>query len=260
MFQNFKIFIYQTNTNQLNFETEQESLFYFSLQNSSYLTQQAEQAHLFFLPFSSNISTRSLARVVSRIRKDFPYWNRSLGADHFYLSCKGISSNNDRNIVELKKNAVQITCFPTRRHSFVPHKDIMLPPVINIHAPVKNVHAPFNLGGGEFCVVEYGNLEVLWIGEAMRLGCVPVVVTEGTVIDMPFMDVLKWKEMAVFVKSGVKNVTWRERHENMRRLGVVVGKHLRWNRPPLPFDAFNTVMYQLWLRRHTVRYENIQSN
>jgi hypothetical protein len=28
----------------------------------------------------------------------------------------------------------------------------------------------------------------------------------------------------------------------------------------LPFDAFNTVMYQLWLRRHTVRYESIQSN
>ncbi|PNY06650.1 putative glycosyltransferase, partial [Trifolium pratense] len=227
-------------------------MFYSSLQNSSYLTQQPQQAHLFFLPFSSNISTRSLARLVSRIRKEFPYWNRSLGADHFYLSCAGISNSNDRNIVELKKNAVQITCFPTRCHSFVPHKDITLPPVINVHAPFKNLHAPVKLGGGgEFCVVEYGNSEVLWIGEAMRLGCVPVVVTEGTMNDMPFMDVLKWKEMAVFVKSDVKNVTWRERHQNMRRLGVVARKHLRWNRPSLPFDAFNTVMFQLWLRRHT---------
>ncbi|CAJ2653243.1 unnamed protein product [Trifolium pratense] len=261
MFQNFKIFIYNTNTNQFNFETEQESMFYSSLQNSSYLTQQPQQAHLFFLPFSSNISTRSLARLVSRIRKEFPYWNRSLGADHFYLSCAGISNSNDRNIVELKKNAVQITCFPTRCHSFVPHKDITLPPVINVHAPFKNLHAPVKLGGGgEFCVVEYGNSEVLWIGEAMRLGCVPVVVTEGTMNDMPFMDVLKWKEMAVFVKSDVKNVTWRERHQNMRRLGVVARKHLRWNRPSLPFDAFNTVMFQLWLRRHTVRYESVQSN
>ncbi|GAU42433.1 hypothetical protein TSUD_247750 [Trifolium subterraneum] len=253
MFHNFKVYIYQTNTNQYNFETEHESLFYSSLQNSSYVTQQPQQAHLFFLPFSSNISTRSLARLVSRIRQDFPYWNRSLGADHFYLSCAGISNSNDRNIVELKKNAVQITCFPTRRHSFVPHKDITLPPAINVHAPVK-------LGGGEFCVVEYGNNKVLWIGEVMRFGCVPMVVTEGTVNDMPFMDVLKWKEMAVFMKGGVKNVTWTARHENMRRLGVVASKHLRWNRPPLPLDAFNTVMYQLWLRRHTVRYESIRSN
>ncbi|MCH96684.1 putative glycosyltransferase [Trifolium medium] len=67
----------------------------------------------------------------------------------------------------------------------------------------------------------------------MRLGCVPVVATEGTVNDMSFMDVLKWREMAVFVKSGVKNVTWSARHENIRRLGVVASKHLRRNPPSL---------------------------
>lgn len=87
MAQNFKVFMYQPNTNtnitQFSFKTEQESLFYSSLQNSSYLTQHPEQAHLFFLPFSSDTSTRSLARFISRIRNDFPYWNRSLGADHF---------------------------------------------------------------------------------------------------------------------------------------------------------------------------------
>lgn len=255
MIQNFKVFTYQPNITQFSFKTEQESLFYSSLQNSSYLTQHPEQAHLFFLPFSSDTSTRSLARHISRIRNDFPYWNRSLGADHFYLSCDGISHVNDRNIVELKKNAVQIACFPTRNRSFIPHKDITLTPIFDPHAPVK-------FDGSEFCVVDYENDDVLWVGEALRLGCVPVVVTEGAVNDMPFMDVLRWKEMAVFVKSGVKieTDTWRERYEYMRRLGVVGSKHLRWNRPAQPFDAFNTIMYQLWLRRHTVRYESVQSS
>lgn len=102
------------------------------------------------------------------------------------------------------------------------------------------------------------------MGKAMRLGCVPVVVvTDGDVNDMPFMDVLRWKEMAVFVKGGVKNNTdtWKKRQENMKRLCVEGSKHLQWNRPPKPLDAFNTIMYQLWLRRHTVRYESsIQSN
>ncbi|XP_058748155.1 probable glycosyltransferase At3g07620 [Vicia villosa] len=250
MVQNFKVFMYPPNTNQFdNFGTELESLFYSSLLNSSYLTQHPQQAHLFFFPFSSEISTRSLSRLISRIREDFPYWNRSLGADHFYLSCAGIPNKNDRNIVELKKNAVQISCFPTRRHRFVPHKDLTLPPISNLHAP----------GGGDFCLVEYGND----MGEAMRLGCVPVVVvTEGGVNDMPFMDVLRWKEMAVFVKSGVKNDTdtWKKRHDGMKRLGVEGCKHLRWNRPPQPLDAFNTIMYQLWLRRHTVRYENVDTS
>jgi len=251
MVQNFKVFMYQPNTTQFSFKTEQESLFYSSLQNSSYLTQHPEQAHLFFLPFSSDTSTRSLARLISRIRNDFPYWNRSLGADHFYLSCDGIPHVNDRNNVELKKNAVQIACFPTRHRSLIPHKDITLPPITNPHAPVK-------LSNEEFCVVDYQNDDVLWLGEALRLGCVPVVVAEGAVNDMPFMDVLRWRDMAVFVKSGgkIETDTWRERKEN----GLVGSKHLRWNRPAQPLDAFNTVMYQLWLRRHSVRYESVQSS
>ncbi|XP_004504449.1 probable glycosyltransferase At5g20260 [Cicer arietinum] len=252
MVQNFKVFMYEPNITQFKFgtQTQVESLFYSSLRNSSYITQHPEEANLFFLPFASDISTRSLARVVSRIRNDFPYWNRTLGADHFYLSCTGILMKNDRNLVELKKNAVQISCFPTRQDRFVPHKDLTLPPLRNSHAPVK-------LGSGEFCVVDCGNDDVLSLGEALRLGCVPVVVTEGPLNDMPFVDVLRWRKMAVFVKSYVKDDTdtWRERHEFMKRLGVVASKHLQWNRSPIPFDAFNTIMYQLWLRRHTVRYE-----
>ncbi|TKY56792.1 glycosyltransferase protein [Spatholobus suberectus] len=266
MVQNFKVFMYKPNEPQLKFATTVESLFYSSLQNSTYLTQDPEEAHLYFVPFSADLSTRSLARVIARARTELPFWNRTLGADHFYLSCAGIPREPDRNLVELKKNAVQISCFPTRKDKFVPHKDVTLPPLP--HAPARRVRAGALVNdteaswGGEFCVGKYGN-DVSWIGEALRLGCVPVVVAEGPVNDMPFMDVLRWREMAVFVRSvrGVKRVlgdTWRERHEQMRGLGVGASMHLQWNQPPLPFDAFNSIMYQLWLRRHTVRYARMQ--
>jgi folylpolyglutamate synthase len=63
---------------------------------------------------------------------EFPYWNRTLGADHFYVSCAGLGYESDRNLVELKKNSVQISCFPTTEGRFVPHKDITFPPLANI--------------------------------------------------------------------------------------------------------------------------------
>jgi len=269
MVENFKVFVYKPNSAQLKFASTVESLFYSSLHNSTYLTQDPEEAHLFFLPFSSDLSTRALAHVLSRIRNDFPYWNRTLGADHFYLSRVGIPLERDRNLVELKKNAVQISCFPTPNDKFVPHKDITLPPVPDPHVLLQRVPARSLVNdnetwrGEEFlCAMKHTN-DASWIGEALRVGCVPVVVTEEPLNDMPFMDVLRWREMAVFVRSvgGVTRAlgdTWRERHERMRKLGVAASTHFQWNQPPLPFDAFNTIMYQLWLRRHTVRYAMVQ--
>ncbi|KAK7372415.1 hypothetical protein VNO80_05793 [Phaseolus coccineus] len=129
MVENFKEFMYKPNSPQLKFASTVLFLFYSSLHNSTYLTQDPEEAHLFFLPFSSDLSTRALGRVVSRIRNDFPYWNCTLGGDHFYLSRVGITLKRDRNLVELKKNALQISCFPTPSDKFVPHKDITPPPI-----------------------------------------------------------------------------------------------------------------------------------
>ncbi|KAI4299513.1 hypothetical protein L6164_032967 [Bauhinia variegata] len=306
MVQNFRIFIYKP-IKTLNFPTPAESLFYNSLQNSPFMTQNAEEADLFFVPLSPDFSPRSLARFIGSLRKEHPYWDRTLGADHFYLSCPGIRVVSDRNIVELKKNSVQVSCFPTRNiDEFVPHKDLTLPPLSN---PPEAPHAPPNkttaflgyvrhggvnssnlvnglvndpefliesepsdmstyaerLAGSKFCLFEYGNGDASWIGHALRFGCVPVVIADAPVNDLPFMDVLRWQEMAVFVRSrGVEELkhvlrmTWRERYEHMRGLGVVASKHFVWNESPWPFDSFNTVMYQLWLRRHTIRYRRVE--
>ena len=269
MVQTFKVFIYEPNEPKFNdFTNPIESLFYSLLKNSTFITQNPNEAHLFFVPFSSDIRTRSLARIISRVRTRHPFWHRTLGADHFFLSCAGIGRESDRKLVELKKNAIQVSCFPTRRENFVPHKDITLPGLHAPHAPGKALaNATVNdKEHGGFCVLEYGN-DASLIGEALRLGCVPVVVVaEGPVNDVPFLDVLRWSEMAVFVRNGegVKHVlgsdTWKEKLEYMRGLGAVASKHFVWNQPPQPLDAFNTVMYQLWLRRHAVRYGSVQQD
>jgi hypothetical protein len=299
MLKTFKIFIYNPNE-AFTLNSPAESLFYASLRKSSFVTHDAEEAHLFFVPFASGLSTRSIARVIRRLREELPYWNRTLGADHFYLSCAGLGYESNRNLVELKKNSVQISCFPASAGKFIPHKDIALPPFPKSNVP----HAPANrtarflgyfghrglkesslvnelvndpdfliesepsdqliyterLASSKFCLFEYGG-DVSGIGEALRFGCVPAVITDRPIQDLPFLDVLRWQEIAVFVPvGGVKELkrvlgrTYGDRHQQMSKLGVKASQHFVWNEVPQPLDSFHTLMYQLYLRRHTIRY------
>ncbi|CAH9091196.1 unnamed protein product, partial [Cuscuta epithymum] len=126
----FKVFIYAPQK-PFDFTTPPSSSFHDALLNSPFLTTDPEEAHLFFVPFAHNISTRALARLVRELRGAFPYWNRTLGADHFFIHPTGIDFSTDRNILELKKNSVQISTFPTISGRFIPHKDLTLPPAIH---------------------------------------------------------------------------------------------------------------------------------
>ncbi|KAG6600032.1 putative glycosyltransferase, partial [Cucurbita argyrosperma subsp. sororia] len=293
----------------VSFPSPAESLFYKSLLDSPYSTHDPDHAHFFFIPFSPDTSTRSLARLIRTLRSELPYWNRTLGADHFFLSSSGVRYASDRNIVELKKNAIQVSGGPVPVGNFISHKDITLPPVFDssefssswIPAPATERVLGFvgygwvrdrvlvkeliedpaffmeseppppserwnygeRLGKSDFCLFEYGGGGVvLRIGEVLRYGCVPVVISDRPIQDLPLMDVLRWQDMAVFVNGvkgieGVKRVLRRVDEESlvkMKRLGAAAAQHFVWNSPPQPLDAFNTVAYQLWLRRHTIRY------
>jgi hypothetical protein len=65
-------------------------------------TRDPDRAHVFFLPFSvvNMVSTiyepdshdmnpirRTVTDYIGVVSSKYPYWNRSLGADHFMLSC-----------------------------------------------------------------------------------------------------------------------------------------------------------------------------
>ncbi|KAL8027901.1 hypothetical protein ABFS82_14G123700 [Erythranthe guttata] len=310
MLTTFKIFIY-TPSKPFDFpNAATASLFYTSLRRSPFLTHDPTEAHLFFVPFSPDTSTRSLSRVVRELRNDLPYWNRSLGADHFFLSPAGIDFSSDRNVLELKKNSVQISVFPVVSGYFIPHKDVTLPPLSKstltlLHAPVEKSTATSFLGylrwDGEtesqlvnelksdadffieeksepppplnrmrgfteskFCLFLYHG-DVASMVEAMAWGCVPVVIVDRPIQDLPLMDILRWSDLALLVATPphggaaarlkqVVNGLSEEKYGEMKELGVAASKHLVWNDEAQPFDAFHMVMYQLWLRRHVIRY------
>lgn len=70
--------------------------------DSHFRTKDPEKAHLFFLPFSVAMLVRfvyvrdshdlgpikqTVIDYVNVVSTKYPYWNRSLGADHFMLAC-----------------------------------------------------------------------------------------------------------------------------------------------------------------------------
>ncbi|KAK8515093.1 hypothetical protein V6N12_001253 [Hibiscus sabdariffa] len=67
------------------------------------------------------------------------------------------SHGSDRNVVELK-NSVQVSCFPTTPGLFIPHKDVSLPPLANVHTPA---HASCTKSSGHLGYVRYN-----WVKES----------------------------------------------------------------------------------------------
>lgn len=70
--------------------------------DKKFRTRDPEKAHVYFLPFSvvmiiqylfhpiirdKDVLKRTISDYVRIISQRHPYWNRSLGADHFMLSC-----------------------------------------------------------------------------------------------------------------------------------------------------------------------------
>lgn len=333
MLPNFKIFIYPRKhhdfgspewcSNRTFRDLDKPvTLFYESLVNSAFTTDDPEEAHLFFMPFSIDAlritsvtrTSRFLRRYIDGLRAEYPYWNRTLGADHFYVSCEGIDIDSSRNVVELKKNAIQVSCYPlpvSGNLRFYPHKDINMPPIDSAAPGHKILNFEPNrrqsqtilaycvswpeafpdlestlslwktdpgflldplvvepslyvqrLSSSRFCLNFIGGGgNPLFLIDAMTFGCIPVIISSSPFFDLPFQDVLNWKEFLVIVNtrqvSKLKQLLQsipEARSQKMKNLAKEASRHLKWHSTPRPYDAFYSIMYQLWLRRHTIRY------
>ncbi|GAB2236051.1 hypothetical protein Drorol1_Dr00027781 [Drosera rotundifolia] len=107
--------------------------------NRNFVTKKAQNAHLFYLPFGSrNLVTalyvpnshssdnlvEHLKQYRDQILTIYRYWNRTGGADHFFVACHDWAPFETRNIM---KNCIRALCNSDVKEGFEFGKDISLP-------------------------------------------------------------------------------------------------------------------------------------
>lgn len=290
-----------------------DDLFFQTLYQSDFVTNEPEKAHLYFIPVSIRAlwndervgplkMGRFLNKYIQGLRDDYPYWQRTLGADHAIVVCHDYKEDGSRNALELKKNVIQVSCSPLAgAQTFFPHKDFAIPPFrrpidpstareIEVSERTKLLYHSGrdskgltrmwhedgdvllqaddvasdidhkHLLSSKYCLI-LAPEETSRVVDALRFGCVPVIVSDGRMYDLPYQDVLNWNEFAVVL--SVKNLKHlkrllqdmsQEQYKRMQILGLEASKHMEWHTPPQDQDAFYMALYDLWVRRHAIRY------
>ncbi|KAL8036292.1 hypothetical protein ABFS82_12G146200 [Erythranthe guttata] len=124
-----------------------EGIFISNMEVSRFRTMDQDKAHLFFLPFSVTMITQVIyvkdshewglmknaaSDYVNVIAQKHPYWNRSLGADHFMLACHDWGPEISFAVPNLYKNAIRALCNANTSERFDPSRDVSIP---EIHLP-----------------------------------------------------------------------------------------------------------------------------
>ncbi|XVF06611.1 hypothetical protein REPUB_Repub06bG0064200 [Reevesia pubescens] len=283
------------------------------LSKSHFITKNPSEADLFFMPFSI-VEMRHDPRIgpegiqdfikdyIYNISHKYPYWNRTDGADHFYVACHSIGRFAMDKVFEAKFNVIQVVCSSSYFVAgYIPHKDASMPQIwprqgdppnfasskrkqlgffagtinslarlalLKVWGNDTDILAHFGrlrtpdadqLLGSKFCLHVKGfEVNTARVADAINYGCVPVILANH--YDLPFGDILNWESFSVVVHymdiPVLKNILQRIRLEEYSLLQsntLKVRKHFQWNDPPIDYDAFYMTMYELWLRRNSVR-------
>ncbi|XP_051127396.1 probable glycosyltransferase At5g03795 [Andrographis paniculata] len=148
MMSKFKVYIYPDGDPNTYYQTPRkltgkyasEGYFFQNLRESNFVTNEPDQADLFFIPISCHkmrgkgISYGNMTIIVkdyleSLISK-YPYWNRTLGADHFFVTCHDVGVRATEGLPNLVKNSIRVVCSPSYDVGFIPHKDVALPQIL----------------------------------------------------------------------------------------------------------------------------------
>ncbi|XP_057424995.1 probable glycosyltransferase At5g03795 [Lotus japonicus] len=112
--------------------------------NDKFRTRDSEKAHVFFLPFSVVMMVRfvyirdshdfgpirkTVTDYINVIGERYPYWNRSLGADHFMLACHDWGPEASFSTPYLHKNSIRVLCNANTSERFNPAKDVSFPEI-----------------------------------------------------------------------------------------------------------------------------------
>ena len=128
-----------------------EAYFKNVLYKSHFITKDPSEADFFFLPFSiarlrhdKRIGVVGLADFIGdymrNISRDYPYWNQTGGADHFYAACHSIGRVAMEKVEHVKSNAIQIICSSSYfLPNYFAHKDVCLPQIWPRHDAPKDL-------------------------------------------------------------------------------------------------------------------------
>ncbi|KAK6142366.1 hypothetical protein DH2020_022714 [Rehmannia glutinosa] len=122
-----------------------EGIFLGLIESSTHFrTYDPDEAHLYFLPFSVVMILQNLfdpvirdKAVLERVVQDYvrivstkySYWNRSLGADHFMLSCHDWGPRATWYVHHLYFTSMRVLCNANTSEYFNPRKDISFPEI-----------------------------------------------------------------------------------------------------------------------------------
>ncbi|KAK6141271.1 hypothetical protein DH2020_024987 [Rehmannia glutinosa] len=230
-----------------------EGIFLGLIESSTHFrTYDPDEAHLYFLPFSVVMILQNLfdpvirdKAVLERVVQDYvrivstkySYWNRSLGADHFMLSCHDWVRHCSSNTGKTKDDVKVFDKMPER--SSLSYKEMM--------------------EQSKYCLCPSGyEVASPRIVEAIYAECVPVLISEDYVL--PFSDVLDWDKFSVRVSvrelPELKRILlrigddgYKLLHERVKQ----VQRHFVVNDPPKRYDVFHMMIHSLWLRRLNLR-------
>lgn len=322
----FKVYIYpdgDPNTfyqipRKLTGKYASEGYFFQNIRESVFHTSDPEEADMFFIPISCHkmrgkgTSYERMSVIVhdyvETLIQKYPFWNRTLGADHFFVTCHDVGVRATENVTLLVKNSIRVVCSPSYDVGFIPHKDVALPQILQPFAlpqggddiqnrtilgfwaghrnsrirvilarlwendtvlSISNNRISRATGEmvyqkqfyrSKFCICPGGSqVNSARIADSIHYACVPVILSDY--YDLPFNDILNWRKFSIILKEKdvahlkrvlqtVTDQQYKALHHSLRQ----VQQHFEWHTPPVRFDAFHMVMYELWLRHHTIKY------